>query len=120
MYSELSDLPHLVLCPGSTTGDSAGGAHGRASVESASNGRANVKSERDLAVTDVSREGPGRGKVTDIVITERSVAASKRGDGTDEASRHVVQDPVDGERGREAPGCSRNGVDESLVRMRHS
>ena len=117
MSSELSDLSHLVLGPESATGDNAGVAGGR--VELASDGRAIVKSEHNVGVTDASSEGPRRSEVTNIVITELGVAASKLGDGTGEASEHVVEDPVDGEQAREAPRGFRNGVEKSFGSIRH-
>ena len=53
---------HLVLGPDSATRGRDGRLDGH--VESASDGRANVKSKRDIGVTDASRQGPGRGEVT--------------------------------------------------------
>jgi len=87
---------NLVLSPNSAAGDSAGRIDGH--VESASDGRAMVKSERNVGATDVSREGPRRSEITDIVIGELGVAAIKLGDVCGETSGRVVQDLVDGER----------------------
>jgi len=117
MCPEPSDLTHLVLGPASATRDSAGRIDGH--VEPASDGRAIIKSERNVGIADASRDGPRRREVTNIVIAELGVAARKLGDGSGEASGRVVQNLVDGERGREAPSGSRNGVDEPFGRIRH-
>lgn len=61
-------------------------------------GRTIVKSERDIGITDASREGLGRSEVTNIVITESDVAAIKLGHGIDEASGRGVHDPFDEKR----------------------
>jgi len=73
--------------------------------------RANVKSEpRDVGVTchryrRVQRRSGtlGRREVADIIIIELDVAAHKLGDGSGEASGHVVQDLVDGEKAAKRP-----------------
>jgi hypothetical protein len=117
MCPEPSDLTNLVLGPDTGTIDSAGRID--VGVEAASDGRANVKIERNVGVTDASREGPRRSEITKIVIGELGVATSKLGDGSGEASGYVVQDLVDGERAREPLRGSRNGVDESFGSMRH-
>ena len=117
MCSKSSDLTHLVLGPASATRDSAGRIDGH--VESASDGRAIVKSERNVGIADASRDGPRRSEVTNIAISELGVTASKLGDGSGEASGRIVQNLVDGERGCETPSGSRNGVDESFGSIRH-
>ena len=69
MCLEPSDLRHLVLGPDNTTADGGVGVDGH--VEFASDGRAIIENECDIGDTDWSREGLGRGEVTNIVITER-------------------------------------------------
>ena len=113
MCPEPSDLTNLVLGPDNATRDSAGRIDGL--IELTSDGRTIVKSEGNVSVTDVSREGPRRSELTKIVIGELGVSARKLGDGSGEASGYVVQSLVDVERGHEAiTAGSRNGVDESI------
>ena len=70
--------------------------------------RAIVKSELDVGGTDVPKEEPVRGEVSDIVISERGVLRSKLGDFKQEGPICVVQEPVNVEEGREFVGRSGN------------
>ena len=117
MCPEPNDLTYLVLGPASATRDSAGRIDGH--VESASDGSAIVKSERNVGIADASRDGSRRSEVTNIVIGERCVTTRKLGNGSGEASGRIVQDLVDGERGCEAPSGSGNRVDESFGSVGH-
>ena len=84
-------------------------------VEPSIDGGANIKGKRDVVSTDTSREGPGRGEIPNVIVLERGVVAGELGDGAGKAAGRVVQNLVNGERGREAPRCSWNRSDETLA-----
>jgi len=108
---------YLVLGPDSATRNGARGVDGH--VEPSIDGGANIEGKRDVARTDTSREGPGRGEIANVIVLECGVVAGKIGDGAGKASGRVVQNLVNGERGGEAPIRSGNGSDETLGGLRH-
>ena len=102
---------YLALRPGSVTRKNEGRIDGR--VELSVDGRAIGEGKRDVD-TNISFERPGRRELAKLIVCERDAVAGELGDGPSKASVCVVQNVVNGERGEEAPGRSRNGSDETL------